>query len=41
MKGIIYRTAIAIKEAGERWRCSMLIRIGIAFGDFARSLKVK
>jgi hypothetical protein len=41
MKGMIYRMAIAIKDVGERWRCSMLIRIGIAFGDFARSLKVK
>lgn len=41
MQGMIYRTAIAVKEAGERWGSSTLIRVGLALGDFARSLRIK
>ena len=39
MQGMIYRAAIAVKEAGERWGSSTLIRVGLALGDFARSLR--
>jgi len=41
MVGFLYRAAIAVKEAGERWRSSTLIRMGLTLGDFARSLKFK
>jgi hypothetical protein len=30
MRGFLYRLAIAMKDAGERWRISALIRGGIA-----------
>lgn len=41
MQGMIYRMAIAVKEAGERLGSSTLIRMGLGLGDFARSLRVK
>jgi hypothetical protein len=33
MKGFIYRLAVAIKDAGERWKCYPLIRFGLAVKD--------
>jgi hypothetical protein len=30
MKGFLYRLAIAVKEAGERWKIPPLIRLGLA-----------
>ncbi|MEL3901090.1 MAG: hypothetical protein P1P67_11310 [Treponema phagedenis] len=33
MQGFLYRTAIRIKEAGERWRIGWLVRLGLNMRD--------
>jgi hypothetical protein len=33
MKGFLYRLAVAVKDAGERWNFPPLIRLGLAFKD--------
>jgi hypothetical protein len=30
MRGFLYRLAVAMKDAGERWNVSVLIRAGLA-----------
>jgi hypothetical protein len=30
MRGFLYRLAVAVKDAGERWNIPVLIRAGIA-----------
>lgn len=33
MRGFIYRLAMAVKEAGERWNCGALIWLGLTIRD--------
>jgi hypothetical protein len=33
MRGFLYRLAMAMKDAGERWNIPVLIRLGLALRD--------
>jgi hypothetical protein len=33
MKGLLYRLAVAMKDAGERWNFPPLTRLGLALRD--------
>jgi hypothetical protein len=33
MRGFLYQLAMAVKDAGERWGCYPLIRLGLALRE--------
>jgi hypothetical protein len=33
MRGFLYRLAVAVKDAGERWGFTPLVRLGLALRD--------
>ena len=41
MMGFLYRIGVALKDFGERVRCSRILRIGLALKDAALKMGIK